>query len=167
MCTTLCRGRDKLFLVHQVLARLKGRGYFSAHQVANATYHGCGKVHPQQRRRVKNILEQYVQAGILERNDTLAACTLYRHRDVTLDDVDQEMVEEFEKHAASRRMTYSYRWDLTMLDQYLDRLIPKDADPELFNEHGHLESRSFRDWRERPKDEPERPRVLGYLEAGN
>lgn len=95
----------------------------------------------------------------------IAACPLYRHRDVTLEDVDQGMVKAFEKHAARRRMKPSYSLNLIMLDHYLDEIVPKDADPKLFNEHGHLQDRELKAWRERPKPMQERPRVLGYMGA--
>ena len=82
-----------------------------------------------------------------------------------MEDVDQEMVKEFEKHAARRRMTPSYEVNLRMLDHYIDQVAPKDADPDLFNEYGHLLDRKLKAWQERPKLLQERPRVLGYLEA--
>ena len=50
---------------------------------------------------------------------------------------------------------------LKMLDLHLDQLVPRDADPKLFNEHGHLMDRELKAWRERSKVEPERPKVLG------
>ena len=81
-----------------------------------------------------------------------------------LEEVDQEMVQAFEKHAARRRMTPSYEMNLRMLDHHLDEIVPKDADPKLFNEHGHLMNRELKEWQERLQVEPERPRVLGYLE---
>jgi len=115
---------------------------------------------------VKGILNRYVAAGILVRDDQIAACPLYRHRDVTLQDVDQEMVKSFEAHATRRRMTPSYQMDLRLLDHYLDTIVPKDADPELFNEHGHLMDRELKVWRERSRVKQAKPRVLGYLEAG-
>jgi hypothetical protein len=158
MPSIFTRGPDRLFLVHHVLARLRGRGWFSAYSVAWATYWGDGRVHPQQRRRVRIMLEQYAEAGILERDDMIAACPLYRHRDVSLEDVDQEILDAFEKHANRRRMTPSYEMNLKMLDHHLDMIVPRDADPKLFNEHGHLKA-----WRERAKPVQERPRVLGYL----
>jgi hypothetical protein len=86
-----------------------------------------------------------------------------RHRDISLEDAGQEMVKVFEKDDARRRMTPSYEMNLRMLDLHLDQLIPRDPDPELFNDHGHLQDRELKAWRERPKVEPERPRVLGYL----
>jgi hypothetical protein len=63
-------------------------------------------------------------------------------------------------------MASSYEMNLKLLDHYLDQVVPKDADPELFNEHGHLMDRELKAWRERPKLMQERPRVLGYLGAG-
>ena len=166
MRSTYTRGPDRLFLIHAVLARLKGRGWFSAHQAAKATYFGNGRLHRQQRRRVRFMLDRYTEAGILEANREIAACTLYRHRDVSLEEVDQEMVKAFEKHANRRRMTPSYEMNLKLLDHHLDQLVPKGADPKLFNEHGHLMDRELKAWRERPKLVQERPRVLGYLKAG-
>jgi len=167
MRSTYTRSPDRLFLVHAVIRRLRGRGYWSAHQAAKATYFGNGRLHRQQRRRVRFILDRYVEAGILERDDTIAACPLYRHRDVSLEDVDLDMVEKFEQHAARRRMTPSYEMNLKMLDHYLDTIVPRDADPELFNEHGHLLDRELKAWRELTRAKSERPRVLGYLGAGS
>lgn len=164
MRSTYTRGPDRLFLVHAVLARLRGR-CFSAYQVARATYYSNGRAHPQQRRRVRFILNRYVEAGILERNDTIAACPLYRHRDVSLEEVDQEMVQQFEKHAARRGMTPSYALNLKMLDHHLDEIVPKDADPDLFNEHGHLMDRELKALQERSRVGQERPGVLSYLEV--
>jgi len=77
MRSTYTRGPDRLFLIHAVTARLKDRGWWSAHQAAKATYFGNGRLHRQQRRRVRFILDRYVEAGILERDDTIAACPLY------------------------------------------------------------------------------------------
>lgn len=162
MRSTYTRGPDRLFLIHAVIGRLRGRGWFSAHQAAKATYFGNGRLHRQQRRRVRFILDRYVNAGILERSD-LWRCPLYLHRDVILEDVDQEMVKAFEAHAARRRMTPSYEMDLKLLDQHLDTIVPHQADPELFNEHGHLMDKELKAWQELPRAEPERLRVLGYL----
>ena len=159
------RGPDKAHLLHFVLARLRDRGWYSAHQAAAATYLGNGRIHPQQRKRIRQVLDMYVQARILERSD-LWQCPLYRHRDVTLEEVDQEMVKEFEAHANRRRMTPSYEMNLKLLDHHLDEIVPRNADPELFNEYGHLMDRELKAWRERVRIEPEKPRVLGYLKAG-
>lgn len=165
MLSTYTRGPDRAHLLHFVIGRLRGRGYWSAHQAAKATYLGNGRLHRQQRRRVRFILEEYVRAGILKRDDVIAACPLYRHRDIRLEDIDQEMVKAFENHAARRRMTPSYEMNLRMLDHHLDEVVPRDADPELFNEHGHLMDRELKVWRERSKQVETRPKVLGYLGA--
>ena len=74
MRSTYTRGPDRLFLVHAVIGRLRGRGWWSAHQAAKATYFGNGRLHRQQRRRIRFILDRYVEAGILERSDMIAAC---------------------------------------------------------------------------------------------
>ena len=105
MRSTYTRGPARAHLIHAVLARLRGRGWFSAHQAAKATYFGNGRLHRQQRRRVRFMLERYTEAGILEANREIAACTLYRHRDVTLEEVDQEMVKAFEKHAEEKLLS--------------------------------------------------------------
>ncbi len=157
------RAPSRMHLVHSVIARLRGRGYWSAHQVAQATFWGCGRLHRQQRKRIRLILDRYVDAGILERNDTIAACPLYRHRDVTLKDVDQEMVKQFEAHANRRRVTPSYEMDLRMLDMYLDQLIPQDTDPELFNEYGHLMGRELMAMQDQCWVVPERSTAFGVF----
>ncbi len=62
-------------------------------------------------------------------------------------------------------VTPSYKMNLRLLDLHLDQIVPKDADPELFNEHGHLMDRELKFLRELARAKPERPRVLGYLGA--
>ena len=145
------RGPSRFFLIHHALARFRSRGWFSAHQAARATFFGVGRVHQQRLKRVKEMLQKYVDAGILERNDQIAACPLYRHRDVTLDQVDQELADQFEKHASRFRMTPSHSFNLKLLDHYLDQVAPRDSDPALFDKHGHLMNRALQAHLERMK----------------
>jgi hypothetical protein len=56
---------------------------------------------------------------------------------------------------------------MRLLGHYLNQVVPRDANPELFDGHGHLMDRELKAWWERQKVEPARPRVLGYLGAGS
>ncbi len=51
------RGPARFFLIHQSLARLRGRGWFSAHVAAQATFFGVGRVHQQRLKRVREMLQ--------------------------------------------------------------------------------------------------------------
>lgn len=159
------RGRDRLHLFHAVVARLIEHRWFSSRQVFTAVYWGS-PMYRQSHKRVRTLLEQYVEAGILEGTDTIAVCTLYRHRVVTADQINQKIVTEFEAHA-KRRWSPAYDLDLKLIEHDLHRLVPKDADPELYDRHGYLMDRELKAWMERPKLVPEKPRVLGYLGAGD
>jgi hypothetical protein len=64
-------------------------------------------------------------------------------------------------------MTPSYEINLKMLDHHLDQVVPRDAAPDLFNEHGHLLCRELKALREQIKSVQERPRVLSYLGTGS
>lgn len=157
------RGPARFFLIHHALARFRGRGWFSAHQAARATFFGVGRVHQQRLKRVREVLEKYVEAGIMERDDEIAACPLYRHRDVTLDQVDQELAEEFERHAGRFRLTLSHSFNLKLLDHYIEQVAPRNPDPALFNKHGHLMIRELQEYLARAKQPKTAPRVLSYL----
>lgn len=133
--TDRIRRRDRLHLVHHVLARLRGRGWFSSRQVWQAAYWGTNPVHRYTHTRVRGLLSRYVEAGILSRDDDIAACPLYRHR--TAGHVDQAIIDKFEAHA-QRRWSPAYDVDLKLIDQDLDRLIPRDADPKRFIANGCL-----------------------------
>ncbi|MEZ6193978.1 MAG: hypothetical protein R3C45_22255 [Phycisphaerales bacterium] len=157
------RGPARFFLIHHALARFRGRGWFSAHQAARATFFGVGRVHQQRLKRVREMLEKYVEAGILERNDRIAACPLYRHRDVTLDQVDPLLADSFELHASRFRMTSSHSFNLKLLDHYLDQVAPQNPALDLFDKHGRLMIRELQDYVERMKQPKPVARVLGYL----
>ncbi len=133
--TERIRRRDRLHLVHHVLARLRGRGWFSSRQVWQAAYWGTNPVHRYTHTRVRGLLSRYVDAGILSRDDDIAACPLYRHRIVTADQLDQKMVTEFDAHA-QRRWSPAYEADLKLIDHDLDRLIPKNVSPVRFIANG-------------------------------
>ena len=163
MRTDYTHGPARFFLIHQALARLRSRGWFSDYQAANATFFGIGRVHQQRLKRVREMLQKYVEAGVLERNDQIAACPLYRHRDVTLDQVNRTLVDEFEKHAGRFRMTLSHSFNLKLLDHYLDQVAPSDPDPDLFDKHGHLMNRALQEHMERMRQPKPVPRVLNYL----
>jgi hypothetical protein len=164
MYTTRTRRPDRFHLIHHVIARLRDRGYFSAAQLAGALYHGSGpRPHQEQRKRVRQMLGRYVEARLLEKHN--AACLLYRHRDVTEDDVDKGLVFEFEAHAC-RRWSKSDEMFLRLVDHDLDRLIPRDADPECFTSSGALlpnpMSEALRDNWGRPLDTGP-PSALAYV----
>jgi len=129
MYSTRTRQPDRFHLIHHCLARLRDRGWFSATQLANMLYHGSGRPHQEQRKRVRWMLQRYTAAGILEERE--AACKLYRHRDVSEDDVDKSTVLAFEAHAC-RRWSKSDEMFLRLVERDLDRLIPRDADPTHF-----------------------------------
>lgn len=79
-------------------------------------------------------------------------------------DIGVRTVRRFEDHAHRRRMTPSYEMDLKMLDQHLEQVVPKDADPALFDKHSHLMHRELKAYRERARPRPARPNVPAYLE---
>ena len=109
------------------------------------------------------MLQKYVEAGVLERDDRIAACPLYRHRDVTLDKVDPASVDAFERHAGRFRMTPSHSFNLKLLDHYIDQVAPPDPDPELFDKYGCLMVRELQEYLVRAKQPKQTPRVLSYL----
>ena len=131
------RRPNRLPLVHTVVAKLRGRGVFSAESVSLATYFGQGIPHRQQRRRVRDMLDAYVQAGVLERHDG-AACPLYRHREfLTPDQLDLEKMRGFEEHARSCRLR-DKALVLQLIDHALDLLVPRDVDPARFLSDGSV-----------------------------
>lgn len=93
-------------------------------------------------------MARYVEASILERDDRIAACTLYRHRNVAAAEVDQGLVEQFEAQAR-RRWSRAHDLDLRLIERDLDRLVPPDIDPAWFTCTGAL---LLRPWRETPRD---------------
>jgi len=123
-------------MVYPVLAKLKGRGWFAAQQVWLTTYYGTGPVHRQTRKRVRELLDRYVEAGLLERNSEIARCVLYRHR-INEGGIDQAMVREFQAHANQRRRP-SEEVDLMLIDHALDLLVPRDVDPARFLSDGSV-----------------------------
>ncbi len=142
MFSSRIRRPDRFHLVHHCLALLRDRGWFSATQLANMLYYGSGKLHQEQRKRVRRMLQRYVEAGLLEERE--AACKLFRHRGVTEDDVDKNMLLEFEVHAC-RRWSKSDQMFLRLVESNLDILIPPDADPSRFTPLGNLISHSMLD----------------------
>ncbi len=68
---------------------MRDRGYFSASQVTAAVYIGAPEIHPQQLKRIRQMLDKYTQSGLLERNDDLAACPIYRHKNIPEDQIDK------------------------------------------------------------------------------
>lgn len=156
MYPTRHRQLDRLHLTHHVLNRLQDRAFFSADQVARATYHGAGKLHPQQKKRVEALLEKYVQSGLLERLDDVALCPLYRHTGAGWHELDANMLFEFETHG-SRRWSRQHEIYLMLIDQVLDWLIPRQADPACYTRTGGMLLRS---WRDTPRDAWGRPFVV-------
>jgi hypothetical protein len=130
------RRPHRLWMVHPVLAKLKGRGWVSAQQVWLTTYYGTGSVHRQTRKRVTDILDRYVEAGLIERNSEIARCVLYRHL-TNEDGVDEAMVREFQAHANQRRRP-SDEVGLMLIDHALDLLVPRDVDPARFLSDGSV-----------------------------
>ena len=55
------RGPSRFFIIHQALARFRGRGWFSAHQAARATFFGVGRVHLQRLKRVREMLQSMLK----------------------------------------------------------------------------------------------------------
>lgn len=76
------------FLIHPVIARILGGGWLSAHMAVKVSLLDVGRVHPQRLKLVREMLQQYVEAGIPEHNDQIAACPFYSHRAVTLDQAE-------------------------------------------------------------------------------
>ncbi|MEZ5947633.1 MAG: hypothetical protein R3C12_00030 [Planctomycetaceae bacterium] len=156
---------DRLYLTHHVLNRVRDWAYFSADQVARATYYGAGKLHPQQKKRVEALLEKYVHVWLLERIDDIARCQLYRHTGAGWHELDANMLFEFESHS-SRRWSRQHEIYLMLIDQVLDWLIPRQADPACYTRTGAL---LLRPCRETPRDvwgrlvDPCPPSALAYV----
>lgn len=137
--STRSREHDRYHLTHHVISLLRDRdrGWFSSNQCALCVYTGAPEVHPQQRKRIRELLDKYVEAGILERDDT-AACPLYRHFNPSPDEVDAGLVRSFEAHAASRPWAMMEKVCMGLLDQDLDKLVPPNQDPTCFTSSGKL-----------------------------
>jgi hypothetical protein len=138
MESTHTRSPDRYHLVHHVIARFRDRGWFSSTQCTLGVYIGAPEVHPQQRKRIRETLDQYVAAGILKRDDDIAACPLYRHAHPSADEVNKKAVMAFEAHAASRPWSMIEELSMRNLDQDLDQLVPRGADPSRFMRDGRL-----------------------------
>jgi hypothetical protein len=130
------RGPNRLHLIHIVLKLIVGRGWFSAHQAASATYFGQGPAHPQQRKRVRQTLDRYVKVGLLEHNSRIAACPLYRIIQPAAQG-DPAALSQLKRHAR-RKVRLADKFVLKLLKDRLDLLVPRNVNPALFNQHGHL-----------------------------
>ncbi|MEZ6192662.1 MAG: hypothetical protein R3C45_15415 [Phycisphaerales bacterium] len=66
---------DRLYLTHHVLNRVRDWAYFSADQVARATYYGAASCTRNRRSESKRCWK-YVHVWLLERIDDIARCQL-------------------------------------------------------------------------------------------
>lgn len=138
-CSTPPRRRrsNRLHLFYVLLDVLDDRQWFSAYQFAQALYYGRGRPHSQQLRRVREHLDASMARGELIRDDTVAACPLYRGVSV-----------------ATRGSTgwcfhimstcYPDEWDddqltaMTLAAADADRFIPHTPDVTAYTDDGRL-----------------------------
>ena len=131
------RRPDRLHLLPVVLDMVTNRTWFSARQIADAVYCGRGAPHAKQFAAVSKQLDQYVQDGVLLRNEDIAACTLYSFAGCCLSRPKGNLLNY-----------YAYTWppswpeeSLTaLLDVYddLDGLVPRSPDTRLYLPDGRL-----------------------------
>ncbi len=166
MAKKYSRRSNRYHLTHHVIKLMRNRRYFSSSQCALCVYLGAPEVYPQQRKRIRQLLDKYVQAGLLERNDDLAACPIYRHREPVEDQIDKALVRLFEEHASRHSWSLTDKLMMGLLEKCeLDRLAPANPDPADFMKDGRLlpgsgSGGSHYMW---DRVEPEEPGVLDYL----
>ena len=108
---------------------------------------------------LRQILDQYVDAGILEKNVTIALCALYQHRTDNVGQIDEEALRRFDAHAW-RIWSPSYDLELKLIEHALDRLVPKQVDPRRFTEYGGVLPSIWVPPQIHPKPDPNKPSLL-------